>query len=60
VEPLREAERHELSALKTRYPHTPMVALSPLGEGADQVVACVALEQGFDLMVPLPLPARAI
>ncbi|BCM94239.1 hypothetical protein IAD21_06142 [Abditibacteriota bacterium] len=56
VAPLRETVRHEFQVLKARYPHTPLIALSPLGEGADRVVACVALEEGLSLIVPLPMP----
>ena len=56
LQPLREAVRREIQSLRARYPHTPLVALSPLGEGADRLIACVALEEGCNLIVPLPLP----
>jgi hypothetical protein len=39
-----------------RYPHSPLVVLSPLAEGADRLVARVAMAQGARLIVPLPLP----
>lgn len=39
-----------------RYPQTPLILLSPLAEGADRLVARVALEQGARLIVPMPLP----
>jgi hypothetical protein len=39
-----------------RYPHSPLVVLSPLAEGADRLVARVAIAQGARLIVPLPLP----
>jgi hypothetical protein len=39
-----------------RYPHSPLVVLSPLAEGADRLVARVGLAQGARLIVPLPLP----
>ena len=42
-----------------RYPHSPLVVLSPLAEGADRLVARVGLGMGARLIVPLPLP-RAI
>jgi hypothetical protein len=42
--------------LQTRYPATPLLLLSPLAEGADRLVARVALDCGVDLVVPLPLP----
>ena len=38
------------------YPHTPLLLLSPLAEGADQLVARVARSAGVGLVVPLPLP----
>ena len=39
-----------------RYPHTPLVLLSSLAEGADRLVAWAALEKGVRLIVPLPMP----
>src|SRR5260370_6781798 len=43
---------------KNSYPSTPLVLLSPLAEGADRLVAEVALETGIgaSLMAPLPMP----
>ena len=41
--------------LRTRYPATPFVVLSPLAEGADRLVARIGLECGADLVVPLPM-----
>jgi hypothetical protein len=37
-------------------PQTPLVVLSPLAEGADRLVARVAMSLGARLIVPLPLP----
>jgi hypothetical protein len=48
--------RSIFSDLKTAYPRTPLVLLSPLAEGADRLVAQVALEKGLSLIVPLPMP----
>ena len=42
--------------LHRQYPHTPLRLLSPLAEGADRLVAKVALEYGAELVVPLPMP----
>ena len=42
--------------LRIQYPNTTLLVLSPLAEGADRLVARVALEQGVQLVVPLPLP----
>jgi hypothetical protein len=44
------------TCLRRRYPHTPLRVLSPLAEGADRLVAKVALEHGAELVVPLPMP----
>ncbi|MBC8113847.1 MAG: hypothetical protein H7062_05685, partial [Candidatus Saccharimonas sp.] len=41
---IKELVREVWQTLKTKYPHTPLVLLSPLVEGADQLVAEVALE----------------
>jgi hypothetical protein len=41
--------------LQLRYPHTPLVLLSPLAEGADCLVARIALRYGARLIVPLPM-----
>jgi hypothetical protein len=52
---LEEKVRSIFSDLQARYPHSPLVFLSPLAEGADRLVARVALEQGIRLFVPLPM-----
>ena len=41
--------------LREAYPHTPIVLLSSLAEGADRLVARTALECGVDLYVVLPM-----
>jgi hypothetical protein len=61
---LREAEKERLSQsvrqifqfLKKHYPHTPLQLFSALAEGADRLVAQVALEEQVELIVPLPIP----
>ena len=63
---LRPAAQAELAScvrtilldLRTAYPNTPLLLLSPLAEGADRLVAEVALEPsiGARLMVPMPMP----
>lgn len=40
--------------LKDEYPATSLTILSPLAEGADTLVAEVALQLGLELIVPLP------
>ena len=42
--------------LRAQYTDTTLLALSPLAEGADRLVARIALQQGAQLVVPLPLP----
>jgi hypothetical protein len=53
---LREVVRGLLAELRRLLPHTPFVLLSPLAEGADQLVAEVALEEavGAELVAVLP------
>jgi hypothetical protein len=52
-----EAEvRSFLQALQARFPALPLVVLSPMAEGADQLVAQVALDLGLHVVAPLPLP----
>jgi hypothetical protein len=41
--------------LQKQYPSTPIVLLSALAEGADRLVARVALDAGAELVVPLPM-----
>ncbi|MGA9854524.1 MAG: hypothetical protein WBR29_04535 [Gammaproteobacteria bacterium] len=43
------------ASLRRQYPLTPLRLLSPLAEGADRLVAKVALEHGAELVVPLPM-----
>ena len=42
--------------LRAEYPATPLRVISALAEGADRLVADVALQSGCDLIVPLPMP----
>ncbi|HEU0306653.1 MAG TPA: hypothetical protein VFR30_06765, partial [Lysobacter sp.] len=42
--------------LATRYPHLPVMLLSSLAEGSDQLAAEVALDLGLRVVAPLPLP----
>jgi hypothetical protein len=41
--------------LQARYPATPLRIVSPLAAGADRLVAQIALDRGYELIVPLPL-----
>ncbi len=55
-EKLRAAVRGELEALHSKCPHTPLVLLSGLAEGADQLCAETALEMGIGIISVLPMP----
>ncbi len=43
------------AGLERRYPATPLRVISALAAGADRLVAELALERGYELIVPLPL-----
>lgn len=53
---IQESVAALFTCLHRQYPHTPLRLLSPLAEGADRLVAKVALEHGAELVVPLPMP----
>jgi hypothetical protein len=53
---LEERVRAFLKDLQSKYPHTRLRLLSALAEGADRLVARVALDLGIVLIVPLPMP----
>lgn len=44
----------EITAIAQRYPHSPLLTLSSLAEGADRLFAQVAMEKGLPLHVVLP------
>jgi hypothetical protein len=54
---LRQAVAAIFEAFARRYHHTPLVLLSSLAQGADQLCAAVALEKGLQVVAPLPFPA---
>jgi len=45
-----------LADLEKSAPHSPILFLSPLAEGADRVAARAALKRGHMLIAPLPFP----
>lgn len=56
-ERIEAAVREQIQRLKERYPDSPFAILSPLAEGADRLVARVAIEVlDARLLVPLPMP----
>jgi hypothetical protein len=56
IEPLRQCVREFLLRLRHDFPQLPLVVLSALAEGGDQLVASEALAAGARLVAPLPLP----
>ena len=56
LDSLRHEVRSVFSGFRKRMPSTPMILLSGLAEGADQLVAEVALEQKVFLAAVLPMP----
>ncbi|MBV8638480.1 MAG: hypothetical protein JO322_10365 [Candidatus Eremiobacteraeota bacterium] len=55
VDAARDLVTQRLQQLARDYPHTPIVVLSPLAEGADRIVAEAALALHLELVVPLPV-----
>lgn len=56
VPELTQKLRAALGELRKQFPELLLIAISPLAEGGDRLVAKVALELGARLIVPLPLP----
>jgi hypothetical protein len=56
IQAVRAAVRQLFAALRESWPSLPLVVLSALAEGGDQLVAEEALAQGARLIAPLPLP----
>jgi hypothetical protein len=53
---LKEAVGQVIKKLKKDWANTPLILLSALAEGADRLVAEVAIELELRLIVPLPMP----
>ena len=58
IGPVRERVRSFFAQLRETFPELPLVVLSALAEGGDQLVAEEALAIGARLIAPLPLPRR--
>ncbi len=56
VEPIRQRVRDFFAQLRHDFPDLPLVLLSALAEGGDQLAAQEALSAGARLLAPLPLP----
>jgi hypothetical protein len=52
---IRARVRELLSSLLKDFPERKLRIMSALAEGADQLVAELALDQGIDVIVPLPM-----
>lgn len=53
---IRERVRSLLVDLDERYPERRLRVLSALAEGADRLVARIAIDLGIEVIVPLPMP----
>ncbi len=57
---LQNSVRNSLREIKGKCPHTPLIVLSSLAEGADRLVARIACKEfGAILVAPLPMPQEA-
>lgn len=59
LDAIRARTRLLFEELRDQFPASRLTVMSPLADGADMLVAEVALEQSIDLVVPLPKPRRA-
>ncbi len=59
IGPIRQRIRDFFAQLSRDFPDLPLVVLSALAEGGDQLVAYEALAAGARLIAPLPLPAQS-
>lgn len=55
---LSASVRKILEGLKEKYTETPLVLVSSLAEGADQICAEVAIDLGMEIIAPLPFPVK--
>jgi CheY-like chemotaxis protein len=53
---LERTVRRAIQQIREQCPHTPLIVLSALAEGADRLVARAALDLGLSLIVPSPMP----
>ena len=57
---LKSMIRDFIESKKKKCPHTPVVVLTPLAEGADRLAATAAIESGTDFIAALPMPRDSI
>ncbi len=55
VPKIEQLVREKLIAIRNQFSHSSLYVISPLAEGADRLVAKMALDLGMKLIVPLPL-----
>jgi hypothetical protein len=48
--------RQVVREIETAYPHSPLVVMTPLADGADRILAHVGLSLDLQVLAPLPLP----
>jgi hypothetical protein len=53
---LKKRIKEVFDFFRSNYPHTPLLLISPLAEGADRLVAQVAVEENIRFIAPFPLP----
>src|SRR5262245_34928384 len=58
VPQLEAMVRKIFDEIQQQMPHTPLVVVSALAEGADRLVARIALERGHRLVAPLPMTPK--
>lgn len=56
IELLKQRVSEVFDFLQKSYPHTPLLLISPLAEGADRLAAHVAIEKNIPFIAPFPLP----
>lgn len=52
---IRERVREFLERMRSEFPERPVTVMTSLAEGADQLVAELALELGLNIVAPLPM-----
>jgi uncharacterized membrane protein len=55
---IEQLVREKLQEIQDQYKHSTLYVISPLAEGADRLVAKIALDLKMNLIVPLPLPEQ--
>ena len=56
LEKITESVREQIGKLRRRCPHSQIIVMTCLAEGADQLCAEIALDMGLEIMSVLPMP----